>query len=58
MLQLENQAYLTTKELTQKEKNDRSLDFLGGFELIDDEMRMFVLEGMGGKGNSMDLFYN
>jgi hypothetical protein len=32
-------------------------DFLGGFELIDSEMRLFVIEGLGGEGKSMNLFY-
>ena len=53
-LNLDNSRYLNIKELTQEEKDNRLLDFLGGFELIDSEMRLFVIEGLGGKGNSMD----
>jgi hypothetical protein len=57
LLNLENATYLNTKQLTQSEKNDRMFDFLGGFELIDSEMRLFVIEGLGGEGRSMNLFY-
>jgi len=39
---------LNTKELTEEEKKNRRLDFLGGFEMIDNEMRMFIVEGLGG----------
>lgn len=57
LLGLDSAIYLNTKELTEAERNDRTLDYLGGFELIDSEMRMIVLEGIGGRGNSMDKFY-
>jgi hypothetical protein len=57
LLNLDSAIYLNTKELTEAERNDRSLDYLGGFELIDSEMRLLVIEGIGGKGNSMDKFY-
>jgi len=53
-LGLESALYLNTKELTDQEKNNRLLDYLGGFELIDSEMRIFVIEGLGGRGNSMN----
>lgn len=53
-LNLENSRYLNTKELSEEERKDRKLDFLGGFEIMDGEFRMFMLEGLGGKGNSMD----
>ena len=53
-LNLENARYLNTKELTEAERSDRSLDFLGGFELMDSEFRMFIIEGLGGRGHSMD----
>jgi hypothetical protein len=56
-LKLDSVIYLNTKELTDEEKKDRSLDYLGGFELIDSEMRMLVIEGIGGEGNSIDKFY-
>jgi len=52
-LGLSNIRYLNIKELTNEEKNNRSLDFLGGFELIDKEMRMYIFEGLSGEGNSM-----
>lgn len=37
---------LTTKALTEEERNDRTLDFIGGFEIIDNSSRLFVLEGL------------
>ena len=56
-LGLQNARYLSTKELTADEKNNRQMDYLGGFELIDKEMRMYVFEGVGGVGKSMHRFY-
>ena len=56
-LNLENSRYLNTKELTEEERKDRKIDFLGGFEIMDSEFRMFVFEGLGGKGRGMDQFY-
>ena len=56
-LNLENSRYLNTKELSEEERNDRTIDFLGGFEIMDSEFRMFIIEGLGGKGRGMDLFY-
>ena len=57
LLNLDSAIYLNTKELNEAERNDRTLDYIGGFELIDSEMRMLVLEGIGGDGNSIDKFY-
>ncbi len=48
ILGLENVTYLNTKELTETERLDRTFDFLGGFQLIDSEMRLYVIEGIGG----------
>jgi hypothetical protein len=56
-LDLINARYLSTKELTTEDRRNRKLDFLGGFELIDKEMRFYVIEGLGGPGNSMNQFY-
>ena len=56
-LNLENARYLNTKELTPEERKDRSLDFLSGFEIMDSEFRMFIVEGVGGKGRAMNQFY-
>jgi len=56
-LNLENSRYLNTKELSEEEKADRTLDFLGGFEIMDTDFRMFIIEGLGGKGHGMDQFY-
>lgn len=57
LLNLDSVIYLNTKELTEEERNDRTLDYLGGFELIDSEMRLLLIEGIGGAGNSIDKFY-
>ena len=54
---LSNSRYLSTKELTPEDRSNRKLNFLGCFELIDKEMRCYVLEGLGGVGNCMDEFY-
>jgi len=56
-LGLANARYLNTKELTDEDRQNRELDFLGGFELIDREMRVYVIEGLGGEGKAMDKFY-
>jgi len=40
------QKALTNKVLTEAEKKDPKLDFLCGFEIIDNEFRMFLLEGL------------
>ena len=56
-LNLENSRYLNTKELSDEERADRRLDFLGGFEIMDGEFRMFIIEGLGGVGHGMDQFY-
>lgn len=37
---------LTTKALSEEERASRELDYLGGFEVLDGEFRMFVLEGL------------
>ena len=52
-LKLDNARYLNTKELTEAERSDRMLDYLGGFELMDSEMRIFIIEGLGGAGHGM-----
>ena len=56
-LNLENVRYLNTYELTEEDKKNRDLDFIGGFELIDKEMRCYVFEGLGGEGKAMDRLY-
>jgi hypothetical protein len=50
---LSNARYLNTKELSEAERKDRTLDFIGGFQLLDDKFRMFYLEGLGGEGKAM-----
>ncbi len=56
-LKLENSRYLNTKELSAEERADRTIDFLGGFEIMDSEFRMFIIEGIGGRGYGLDQFY-
>lgn len=52
LLKCGNEAYLTTKEISPAEA--QTLDYISGFQLIDKEMRFFILEG---RGNSMTMFY-
>jgi hypothetical protein len=56
-LELPNAAYLTTKELTEEERKNRKLDFLGGFCLMDSETRMYIIEGLGGEDHGVNSFY-
>ena len=56
-LNLPNVRYLSTKELSKEDKVNRSLNFLGGFVIMDSEMRCYIIEGLGGPGNCMDEFY-
>ena len=46
----ESHLYLTTKSLTEEEKNDPNLDIITGIEFIDNEYRTFILEGLNGRG--------
>ena len=48
---------LTTKELSDEEKANRLLDVITGYEFMDAEFRIIVLEGIGGRGWSMHKFY-
>ena len=57
LLGFDNVRYLNTKEFTEEERKSRKLDFLGGFELMDAEFRLYIIEGMGGSGKSMEQFY-
>ena len=52
-LNLENARYMSTKEFTEEERKNRSLDFIGGFCLMDSETRMYILEGLGGEGRGI-----
>ncbi len=45
--------YLNTKEFTEEERRNRRLDFVGGFELMDSENRIYVFEGLGGEDKAM-----
>ena len=53
LLRCEKEAYLHTRELTEQERS--TLDYLSGYELIEKEMRLFVVEG---RQESMRLFYS
>ena len=53
-LNLPNVRYLSTKELSEDDKVNRQLDFLGGFVLIDKEMRLYIFEALSG---CMNQFY-
>ena len=53
----DNVRLLSTKELSEQERENRELDIIGGFEFIDSEFRILVIEGLGGKGHSMDRWY-
>lgn len=48
---------LNVRELTDDEKASRTMDYLSGYEIIDSEMRLIVIEGLGGINNSVDQFY-
>ena len=56
-LNLPNSRYLSTKEFSEEERNDRKLDFIGGFCLMDSETRMYIFEGLGGEGRGVHQFY-
>jgi hypothetical protein len=56
-LDLPNARYLSTKEFSQEERQNRRLDFIGGFCLIDNETRIYIFEGLGGEGRGMQELY-
>ncbi len=37
---------LSSKLLTEEEKNNREFDFLSGVEILDDTFRLFIIEGL------------
>ena len=41
---------LSSYVLSIDEKNNKNLDYIGGFEIMDNEFRIFVLEGIKNKG--------
>ena len=45
--------YVNTKEFSEEEKKDRKIDVLSGFELMDSECRIYIIEGLGGEGRAM-----
>lgn len=56
-LGVDNVRYLNTKEFSEEERKNRKLDILGGFELMDSECRIYVVEGLGGLNRGMSMFY-
>lgn len=56
-LDLPNARYLSTKEFTEEERQNRKLDFMGGFCLMDSETRMYIFEGLGGENHGIRQFY-
>ena len=52
-LGFDNVRYLNTKEFSEEEKKNRRLDFIGGFELMDTESRIYIFEGLGGETHAM-----
>jgi len=45
-----NPLFITTKALSEEEKNNRELDIVTGVEFIDNQYRTFILEGLADKG--------
>ena len=45
---MDNVRYINTKEFTPEERKNRRLDVLSGFELIDSECRVYIVEGLAG----------
>ena len=43
--------------MSEEERNNKKLDIIGGFEFIDSEYWILVIEGLAGEGNGMDRFY-
>ena len=56
-LGVDNIRYLNTKEFTSEERKNRKIDILSGFEIMDSEMRLYIIEGLGGEGRGMNQFY-
>jgi hypothetical protein len=50
--------YVNTKEFSEEERKNRKLDILSGFELMDAECRIYIIEGLGGEDRGMSKFYN
>lgn len=50
-----NAMDIRTKKLTLDEREDPTLDFIGGLQMIDSQHRLFILEGLTGEGNSISL---
>ena len=57
-LDLPNARYLSTKEFSEEERQNRKLDFMGGFCLMDSETRLYIFEGLGGDDHGIRQFYN
>lgn len=56
LLGLENTRYLNTTVLSPRSKQKK--DFLSCFNLLDKEMRLYIIEGQTGTGRSLDRLYS
>ena len=52
-----NLRSLTTHSFSEIERNNKDLNFIGGFEIIDNESRIYVLEGLAEKAMKRLNFY-
>ncbi len=41
---------MQTYVLSQSERENKNLDFIGGLEIMDDDFRIFIFEGISKKG--------
>ena len=48
---------MNTKEFSEEERKNRRIDFVGGFEIMDNEMRLLIVEGLGGRGHGMHILF-
>ena len=49
-IQIGGARALNTYVFSEEELRDRELDFIGGFEIIDNQFRMYCVEGISAKG--------
>ncbi len=41
---------MSTYQMSEEQKRDQTIDYISGFEIIDDQRRLFVLEGLTHSG--------
>lgn len=54
LLGFDSVRYLNTKDFSEEERKNRKLDFISGVEMMDSENRIYIFEGLGGEGRSMN----